>query len=69
MFLFYYSISLFLFCFIRCLSFHFSTAKIQKLSDMAKFILKYPKCSIFVSTANQRYALFPNLQNKFRCCG
>ncbi len=36
--LFYYSISLFLFCFIRCLLFRFHAAKLRKLSDMAKFI-------------------------------
>ena len=42
-YLFYYSISLFLFCFSCCLSFRFPTAKLRKLSDMAKFFLTYPE--------------------------
>ena len=66
----YIFITVLLFCFyiiIVNINFcRFRVAKIRKLSNMAKFILTCPKCSIFVSTANQRYALFPNLQNKFR---
>ena len=36
MYLFYYSISVFLFCFIRCLSFCFRDAKIRIISELAK---------------------------------
>lgn len=42
MYLFYYSISVFLFCFIRCLSFCFRDAKIRIFSGTAKIFSPKP---------------------------
>ena len=50
--LFYYSISLFLFCFIRCLSFHFLTAKVQTIFDSTKFIFFAPAKSYIIAPEN-----------------